>query len=377
MNLKSFYLTAKLFIELFEGNDPVPLYQNLASSLTTMRNSPTADTESNVKQASKSIADCNRKFEDAFDKIPHSYLMIEIINAKAILGEEATKQLNDILANELYGASEKIQALAQKITAFKTQLQTIVNEFDKFGVEFSQEESPILSLELMGDYAVDNTDQLKTRLSEVESIVRAYSRLSDNPNAFAKPKILSISKSSPLIIDLGDGLTISTTLVLIAKGITWALDRVEQVNRIRLQSEDTKQKKMLTKIMEAEFKKQEEAEVSEKNIKVFIDTLYKDAKPSDKSGSETEIKKDLIEQTKLLINMVKGGANIKVFPSLTHDIAKKDVSESALDDFSLNMSVAYKKLNEQYEQIKLLEERVKSQPKPKKEKSEAKTDTKD
>jgi hypothetical protein len=73
------------------------------------------------------------------------------------------------------------------------------------------------------------TDQLKQRLTDIEKIIHAFARLANEPTAFEKPTIYSISKSSLLSIEVGNttaGLQHAAAFMLIQRSIKWGMDRL-------------------------------------------------------------------------------------------------------------------------------------------------------
>lgn len=359
MNLNNFALIAEKIVQTLESHDNTANYQNLVSYLTTGRTSPTPEIEQSIKEALALIEQTNQIQQATLDSVPHTEYVLEKLGIEESIGTGATNKLNNILKDEIFNAPSSIEKFVSEINASLTQLKTILTEMSKFGIEFETHDSALLSIEYLGSYEVEDTEQLKLRLTDIESIVRAYARLTDQPEAFKKPRIVSISKSSPLTIDIGDGVAIYSTLILVAKGITWAMSRVEQAVRIRIEFEELKQKKITSKNIEKEFRSLEEAETSEANIKNFVNELYKDkgSKAKTTNGVENETKKDLLEATKLLVKMIEGGASIKVYPPETPD-SKENSDVGQLVELNLAMSASYKTIsNEQYH-LKLLEDKA-------------------
>jgi len=371
MNLKNFVINAMKIIEALEEYDNTANYQNLISYLTTGRTSPTPELEKSIKDTLALITKTNRQQQVALDVVPHSEYVIESLAIADKVGDGATERITSIVQDEIFNATSSIETFVQDITTAHNQLKTIITEMDKFGLEYEPTDSALLSIEYLGDYKVDDTEALKARLSDIEAIVRAYARLTSHPEAFKKPQIVTISKSSPLIIDIGNGLAIYPTLILVAKGVSWAMDRVEQAVKIRIECEELKQKKITSKVMEKEFKALEAGETSDENIKGFVNELYKNHNPKSATGVENETKKDLLEATKLIVKMIEGGASVKVYPPENKD--EKDNGDVAqLVELNLSMSATYKTIGKEQGQLKLLESQAKATDakEPKKEKAD-------
>lgn len=359
MNLKNFLINASQIVSVLEQHDNTPNYQNLISHLTTGRTSPTPEIEKSIKDTVALIAKTNSKQQAALDVVPHSEYVIEQLDISDQVGDTATQRISSIMQESVFNAPTLIEEFVQEISTSQSQLKTILAEVDKFGIEYESIDSALLSIEYLGDYVVEDTETLKARLTDIENIIRAYARLTDKPEAFKKPHIATVSKSSPLIIDIGDGVAIYPTLILVASGIKWAMSRVEQALKIRIQYEELKQKKIASMTLDKEFRSLEEAETSEANIKKFVNELYKEHAPKIKNtsannGAENEIKKDLLEATRLIVNMIEGGASVKVYPPETK--TQKDNEEvSQLVELNLSMSATYKLINKEQGQLKLLE----------------------
>jgi len=377
MNLKNFLVNASEIVSVLEQYDNTSNYQNLVSYLTTGRTSPTPELEKSIRDTLALIAKTNNQQQSALDVVPHSEYVIGRLGMSGQLGEAATERITAIMNDEIFNAPSSIEAFVQEVSVSLNQLRTILAEMDKFGIEYQAPDSALLSIEYLGDYVVDDTEALKARLSDIEAIVRAYARLTDKPEAFKKPHIAAISKSSPLIIDIGDGLAIYPTLILVAKGVTWAMARVEQAIQIRIQYEELKQKKINSKTLEKEFNSLEAAETSDANIKEFVDELYKEHTPKNANGAENEIKKDLLEATKLIVKMVEGGASVKVYPPGSKE--QNDGDEvSQLVELNLSMSATYKTIGKEQGKLRLLESRTNvrtAEPKVKPETGEKKEKT--
>lgn len=364
MNLKNFLINASKIVGTLEKYDNSVNYQNLISHLTTGRTSPTPELEKSIRDTRVLISKVNRQQQASLDAVPHSEYVIEKLGITGDLGDAATKRITKIIEEEVFNAPSSIEVFVQEINTSLSQLKTILAEMHKFGLEYESPDTAMMSIEYLGDYVVDDTEALKARLSDIEDILRAYARLSNQPEAFKKPYIVNISKSSPLIIDVGSSLAIYPTLILVAKGITWAMARVEQAIKIRIEYEELKQKKITSSTMKREFKTLETAETSEKNIKNFVNQLYKEHNPKNANSVENEAKKDLLEATKLMVKMIEGGVLIKVYPP--ENRGEKDTPDvSQLCELNLSMSATYKKIGKQQGQLKLLEsESKKTETKP-------------
>ena len=247
--------------------------------------------------------------------IPHSSFVIEKLDIDSCIGAGATSRLQAIIQKEAYVAPASVSKLMEDIASTKRQLQNIISEFNNFGIEYDiDEDKSILSIEYSGNIQIDTTEELKRQLSEIEKIVHAYARLTSEAKAFSKPSIVSLSKSSPLVIDIGDGAAIALALTVICKTITWIMNRVEQVYDIRIKREQLRKDKLSNDKIEEGFEELILGQFSDSEVKEHVNTIYKGANPSGQHGSEAETKKALVEAVKALVSLIdEQGANVKVF----------------------------------------------------------------
>jgi hypothetical protein len=356
VNLKDFYILATKILELLEEKDTTTLYQNLISHLNSIRNNPTSDLQQSINQTVQQIVELNASAEQELMRIPHASFMLERLNVTEYIGYSATKRLEDILRTEMYIAANSVNELMQGISSTKVQLRTILDEFSKFDIEYSSEDVPIFSIEYNGTEEVETTDDLKVQLSEIEKVIHAFARLANDPEAFAKPQILTISKSSPLIIDIGanlaNGLTHAGTLLFVGKAIHWSMDRIEQLYDIRIKREEFKKQKLHNKTLEKGFDELEEKQTSEAEIKRFVNKLYKEASPGENAGAEEETKKALLEAVKTILKLVGEGSTLNVYMP----VDKEDESDEqeSVDDITLQIGLSYRQLDNKQAKLKEL-----------------------
>lgn len=355
MNLRDFYIVASKILDLLTSYDPTPLYQTLIDHLNNIRSTPTPELQTLVNQTVGLIEERNRKIEEDLDKIPHSAFMIERLSINNSVGLQASSRLHEILRSEAYIAPTSVTTLMQDISAIKIQLSTIIEQLNKFGIEYKFDDAvPLLSIECQGEYGVNTTKELKSRLEDIEHVTRAFARLSGDIDAFKDPSIVSLSKSSPLIIDIGNNLTNVITYISLGKALKWAMDRIEQQYKIRLTRAQLKKEKLTNSQLEEGWDKLQAHKTEDSEIKKFVASLVKESNSSEKTGDPETTKKDLIEAIKRLLNMIEKGARVNVY--LPIGAQEEDGPEEAsASEITVNIAYAYKKLENQEEKLKLLE----------------------
>lgn len=353
MNIKTFYIVAKQILELIEKGDQSTHYSNLVSHLTNIRTNPTEDLQTSVNQTIEKIKANNAMVEESLAQIPHSKYVVEKLGLSEIIGEGASQRLDKIIEKEIYVAPDKVQQLINNINETKKTLASITDGFDELGVKYSLDKDIyLLSIDYYQSSAVQTTEQLKTQLDKIEGIVHAFARLTDDPKAFEKPIIASISKSSPLQIDIGDGITIAATLSIIARAVTWAMDRVEQSYDIRIKKQELKKQKLTNKQIEEGFKELEESKVSKEAVKEFAIELCKQANPKDASGAKSEIEKAVADAVMEIVELIDSQAEIRIY--LPPEKTKTEGDEAEPVAVAVFGGLAYKKLEAKQEKLRLI-----------------------
>lgn len=364
MNLKDFYTALARISQVLEQKDLASSYAQLVNGLTNFQSSPNDKAQEEINSAVSAIVTRNNEVLRDITKIPHSEFVVNHLGLNEYVSEGTPGVINNLLVNERHSAIDRLNRIAQQINNLRQRITTLITQFGDMGIEYKTEEDrSFISIEFGGRYNPTNTETLRKRLEEIESIFRAFAKLTDDPNNFAKPKIQSISKSSPLVIDIATATAAAiktpATIVLIAKSVEWLMDRIEQGVEIKLKLQEMKKTGQVSEQLEPEFDQVFEKQVNELTadpaMKVFVDTLYEETGPhSDTNGAETEIKKDIKEAIKLLHKLLDGNSSIRPYllpPSGEESI----ITEEEATNITVQTNLGYAKLENKKEELKALE----------------------
>lgn len=218
MNLKDFFSLAKHVLELLNAQDPTPLYNQLISQLETTRQTPTTENQTAVIDILEEIKGRNQLIDQKLSQIPHALFILDHLDIAKYVGGTVSAALEEALRTEMYTAATSITAIIEGITKTRSYLGTIIDVFTQLGIQESENDATLLSVQYSTTTSDLTTKQLRSQLLKIDKIVHAFARLTNEPQAFAEPQIRSISKSSPLIIDIGNGLQHTATLFFYRQG---------------------------------------------------------------------------------------------------------------------------------------------------------------
>ena len=350
MTLKTFYQLATRVKQIIESSAPVADYQELITALDQARSNPTTDTVAAVKKILEQVNEKSRNTEAEISKLPYGQYFLELLNIDYI-GDHAYSKLAEIVNQEPYLANTSIQALVDKTNQLVSRLTSIINSLNEFEVDLSDEKTPVLSIEFTGESDIETTGELKYKLEQIEKITHAYGRLDPNPGAFAKPQIVSISKSSPFMIEIGPSLQNTATLYFLGKSIKWLMDVVEQQYSIRIKRQELKKLKMQNEKIEDGFKELETSLTSNEALLEHVNELVEEANPSEQSGSKEEISKALCDALRKLLVLIEKGAKPNVY--LPSEVVDENVENDPIE-FTLGISSSLKGLETKEKELKQL-----------------------
>ncbi len=261
----------------------------------------------NPEDVAPKLAKLFELHDEAAKKVvsPAQARLLEDFGASTVLGAPAAKRIREIF--------EEHQAHPQGLTSALEQLKNDTNRMTSRATQFVTSLEPMLD-EVMRDdlqenegrlwlnfdeaVSVETIDGLETAAEAWKEVLHHFARM---PGAVAGGRLLSISKHSPLEIELAASIRL---LLPLAFGITWVLSRVEQVINIRMAAEDLKQKKIKSKII-ADLHKEAD---------LLRDKITKEAADAIKKEFDTdgEARNAANEGLKIVLKFIEGGGVLDI-----------------------------------------------------------------
>lgn len=337
MNLSLFYENIQTFIASLQANSVISSIRELIPLVTAYRTTPDATTKSELDTAASAVATNIEKLIDETSKVPHSSYFVAAFKIDQVVSSETPQQLNSLIYSDIFTTENRLTELADSLQKIQDSFTNIINGLTSLNYEASKADEGhyIIGFEFGGDANIDNTKELEGYLKAIRLVLYDYACLSEKAAESNPPTIRTISKGSPLIIDLSWAQeNLPTILMLVGATVLFYLSLKEKKVKITELEEQIKMEipeKERTKLFERAFAAQQNKLWNDKIIEKHVDDLMKmvNSKPKDRGKQEKRnfLKKGVEE----LVYLLDQGIKVEV-----HEPAKPEEGDKDADKVESN-----------------------------------------
>ena len=336
MQTISLFKLMTLINNYYRENKIEPLFNqfigSLQQSLFQQGNQPVGPHKDNLFKALKSFN---------ASALPFSQKRIYLLyKGNEIIGPDSVAYIEKILYDSKFDPNGVIQKITQhkdRVVQFNALANTLIVSLKPFSdqaIEILQEDEAILEITFAGDTNIKNIVNLADYADIWNKLFRAFGLLMKKHADDAK--IISISKSSPVVIEIA---SVITVLFVISKAVDYILNRIDKYLTIRKKMEEIKNLKLKNK----QIAKDLEIEANEyKNIasEEIAKTLIKE---HGNTSTDGEVKNALSISLKELFEFLDKGGKVDVH---FHAESKVENNEEKL------------KIEDIFQKIRILEDHI-------------------
>ncbi|MEK7561906.1 MAG: hypothetical protein AAB541_03530 [Patescibacteria group bacterium] len=354
MNLRLFYENMLSLRNSLESTQLISNLRELIPKVVAYRNEPSDTTKEDLDSALDTVRQLTETVVQSVSKVPHSGYFISSFHIDKFLNLDNPSHVQELVYEDLFIAHEKIDQLVNEGQKIFDTFSSLISSLDSLDYEIAVEGTHyLIGFEFLKEAKIENTKELEGYLATIRKILYNYACLSEEVGESNPPVIHTVSKGSPLILDLSwVQENLPQILTLIGLTVIFYLSKKEKTQKIteyeQLIIQDIPEKER-TKLFKRAFDTQKNRVFNDEAIDKHIQELVAATKKKSKDRAKAEQKNFLRRGVTDLIDLLDKGAKVEVYEPST-----EENKEASSENINKNSTVIYTKYRQVEQKDKFL-----------------------